>query len=84
MNIARIGVALALAGVTATAVSDMDPAALAAESLSKLASVKAMAVDVAIAEEVVLSQGLKIRTLREGSVVLSRRDGFKFSRSVRD
>ncbi|MBE29637.1 MAG: hypothetical protein CL401_00075 [Acidiferrobacteraceae bacterium] len=75
---------MALAGVTATAVGDMDPAALAAESLGKLASAKAMAVDVAIAEEVVLSQGLKIRTLREGSVVLSRGDGFKFSRSVRD
>ena len=31
MNIARIAVALALAGVTATAVGDMDPAALAAD-----------------------------------------------------
>ena len=81
MNIARIAVALALAGVTATAVGDMDPAALAAESLGKLANAKAMSVDVAIAEEAVLSQGLKIRTLREGSVVLSRSDGFKFSRS---
>jgi len=81
MNIARIGVALALVGVTATAAGDMDPAALAAESLGKLANAKAMSVDVAIAEEAVLSQGLKIRTLREGAIVLSRSGGFKFSRS---
>jgi len=81
MKIGRIGVAMTLAAVTVSAHSHMDPAALAAESLGKLAQAQAISVDVAVAEEAVLSQGLKIRTLREGSVVLSRSDGFKFSRS---
>ena len=81
MKIGRIGVAVALAAVTVSAHSDMDPAALAAESLGKLAQAQAISVDVAVAEEAVLSQGLKIRTLREGSVIMSRSQGFKFSRS---
>jgi len=81
MKIGRIGVAVMLAAVTVSAHSDIDPTALAAESLGKLAQAQAISVDVAVAEEAVLSQGLKIRTLREGSVVLSRSDGFKFSRS---
>ena len=81
MKFPRLSFILALAVVSATAHGDADPTALAAESLGRLAKAEAISVDIAIAEEAVLSQGLKIRTLREGSVILSRSQGFKFSRS---
>ena len=81
MKFSHLSFAMALAVVSATAHGDADPTALAAESLGRLAKAEAMSVDIAIAEEAVLSQGLKIRTLREGSVVMSRSQGFKFSRS---
>ena len=81
MKNTQLGFVLALVVVSATAHGDADPTALAAESLGRLAKAEAISVDIAIAEEAVLSQGLKIRTLREGSVILSRSQGFKFSRS---
>ena len=81
MKIIQRCFALALVVASATAHSDSDPTALAAESLGQLAKAGAISVDIAIAEEAVLSQGLKIRTLREGTVILSRSQGFKFSRS---
>jgi|TARA_B100001079_G_scaffold95452_1_gene81821 hypothetical protein len=81
MKISQFSIILALTLISVAAHGDPDPTDLAAESLGKLAKAEAISVDIAIAEEAVLSQGLKIRTLREGSVVLSRAKGFKFSRS---
>jgi len=81
MKITQLSFVLALAVVSAMAQGDADPTALAAESLGRLAKAEAISVDIAVAEEAVLSQGLKIRTLREGSVIMSRSQGFKFSRS---
>ena len=81
MKFPRLSFVLTLAVVSASAHGDADPTALAADSLGRLAKAEAISVDIAIAEEAVLSQGLKIRTLREGSVILSRSQGFKFSRS---
>ena len=81
MKITQLSFVLALAVVSATAQGDADPTALAAESLGRLAKAEAISGDIAVAEEAVLSQGLKIRTLREGSVIMSRSQGCKFSRS---
>ena len=58
-----------------------DPRAMAEESLDKLSAADAMAVDIAIADEAVLHDGFKVRAFREGEVLLSREDGFVFSRS---
>ena len=80
MKMSTLGVALIFSGMTAVTQADMDPKALVTESLGKLAAASAMSVDIAIAEEAVLSQGLKIRTLREGSVLLNRAGGFRFER----
>ncbi|MGA0381445.1 MAG: DUF2092 domain-containing protein [Arenicellales bacterium] len=80
MNIFKLGLAIIFTGLTATAQGDMDPKTLVSQSLGKLAGAGAISVDIAIAEEAVLSQGLKIRTLREGSVLLNRSGGFRFAR----
>ena len=80
MKMSTLGVALIFSGITAVTQADMDPTALVTESLGKLAAANAMSVDIAIAEEAVLSQGLKIRTLREGSALLNRAGGFRFER----
>ncbi|MCP4950417.1 MAG: hypothetical protein GY922_01015, partial [Proteobacteria bacterium] len=58
-----------------------DPRAMAEESLNKLSAADALAVDIAIADEAVLHDGFKVRAFREGEVLLSREDGFVFSRS---
>ena len=80
MKMSTLGAALIFSGMTAVAQADMDPKALVTESLGKLAAADAMSVDIAIAEEAVLSQGLKIRSLREGSALLNRSGGFRFAR----
>jgi len=80
MKMSTLSVALIFSGMTAVAQADMDPKALVTESLGKLAAADAMSVDIAIAEEAVLSQGLKIRSLREGSALLNRSGGFRFAR----
>jgi len=80
MKMSTLGVALIFSGMTAVAQADMDPKALVTESLGKLAAADAMSADIAIAEEAVLSQGLKIRSLREGSALLNRSGGFRFAR----
>ena len=80
MKMSTLGVALIFSGMTAVTQADMDPKALVTDSLGKLAAASAMSVDIAIAEEAVLSQGLKIRTLREGSALLNRAGGFRFER----
>ncbi len=57
MKMSTLGVALIFSGMTAVTQADMDPKALVTESLGKLAAASAMSVDIAIAEEAVLSQG---------------------------
>lgn len=58
-----------------------DPRAMAEASLNKLSAADAIAVDISIADEAVLHDGFKVRAYREGEVLLSREDGFVFSRS---
>ena len=80
MKISRIVGAITFSLFSVSAAADPDPHALVKESLGKLVSAAAISVDIAVAEEAVLSQGLKIRTLREGSAMLNRGGGFRFAR----
>ena len=81
MKFLKIFAVLGLVNGAVLAESDIDPEALAKRSLSQLANAEAISVDGAVSEEAVLSQGLKIRSHREGSILLSRSKGFMFSRS---
>ena len=58
-----------------------DARAIAEASLNKLAAADALAVDISIADEAVLHDGFKVRNYREGDVLLSRQEGFLFSRN---
>jgi hypothetical protein len=62
---------------------DVDPAAMARASIAHLEGASSISADIHVAEEAVLSSGLKIKALREGKVLLQRTEGkhgFLFSR----
>ena len=77
---------LLLAGSPFAATADddvVDPVAMATASIGQLEQANSISADVQIAEETVLSSGLKIKSLREGIVTLQRGEpgiGFIFTR----
>jgi hypothetical protein len=80
-NVKQGLIVLSTAMTVMAANAQPDPRAMAEASLNKLSAADAMAVDVSIADEAILHDGFKVRAYREGEVLLSRNDGFVFSRS---
>ncbi|NQX87301.1 MAG: DUF2092 domain-containing protein [Halioglobus sp.] len=75
-----------LTGLASGAMADngaIDPVAMANASIAQLERANSISADIQVAEEAVLSNGLKIKSLREGSLTLQRGKpavGFVFTR----
>lgn len=62
---------------------DLNAVAMAKSSIAQLENASSIAANIQVAEEAVLTNGMKIKTLREGTVLLQRtegRHGFLFTR----